>query len=68
VLGVFSRTFATRDYDEKTVEIFDEAWTFTTSDIGSRIFNEMARIGRSANNLLIPVTQSVHDVKSDNFG
>ncbi len=28
----------------------------------------MARIGRSANNLLIPVTQSVHDVKSDNFG
>ncbi|WP_273730965.1 ATP-binding protein, partial [Leuconostoc mesenteroides] len=45
VLGVFSRTFATRDYDEKTVEIFDEAWTFTTSDIGSRIFNEMARIG-----------------------
>lgn len=68
VLGVFSRTFATRDYDEKTVEIFDEAWTFTTSDIGSRIFNEMARIGRSANNLLIPVTQSVYDVKSENFG
>lgn len=68
VLGVFSRMFAARDYDEKTVEIFDEAWTFTTSDIGSRIFNEMARIGRSANNLLIPVTQSVHDVKSDNFG
>lgn len=68
VLGVFSRTFATQDYSEKTVEIFDEAWTFTTSDIGSRIFNEMARIGRSANNFLIPVTQSVHDVKSNNFG
>lgn len=68
VLGVFSRTFATQNYREKTVEIFDEAWTFTNSDIGSRIFNEMARIGRSANNFLIPVTQSVHDVKSNNFG
>lgn len=28
----------------------------------------MARIGRSANNTLIPVTQSVNDISSGNFG
>ena len=68
VLGVFCRKFATSDYSRKTVEIFDEAWTFTSSKIGSSIFNEMARIGRSANNTLIPVTQSVNDIASGNFG
>ncbi|QWI47091.1 ATP-binding protein [Bacillus mycoides] len=71
-LAKFCEKFGSKDKTEKTAEIFDEAWILRKSRIGKKLSSESRRIGRSYNNALIYVTQSVSDVNSEdekgNFG
>src|SRR5699024_11250778 len=50
-----------RDREESTVVLFDESWIFNSSKNGRAIIKSMRRVGRSFNNTLIIVTQSVKD-------
>ncbi|HBN5100597.1 TPA: ATP-binding protein [Listeria innocua] len=71
-LGKFCAEFGARNPAEETVEIFDEAWIITSARGGKKITKSMRRIGRSFNNALFYITQSVSDVTSEddrgNFG
>lgn len=71
-LAKFCQTFGMQNKDEKTSIIFDEAWTITKSHGGKRLVKELLRVGRSYNNQLFLITQSVNDVSDDeaqsNFG
>ncbi|MEH7217028.1 ATP-binding protein [Bacillus toyonensis] len=71
-LAKFCEKFGSKDKTEKTAEIFDEAWILRKSRVGKKLSSESRRIGRSYNNALIYVTQSVSDVNSEdekgNFG
>lgn len=71
-LSKFCEKFGSKDKEEKTVEIFDEAWMITSARGGKTLIKNMRRVGRSYNNALLLVTQSVSDVQKDddkgNFG
>lgn len=71
-LAKFCETFGMENKDEKTTIIFDEAWTITKSHGGKRLAKSLLRVGRSYNNAMMFVTQSVHDIDDDqgsgNFG
>jgi hypothetical protein len=71
-LGKFCEQFGKRDYNEHTYVAFDEAWIFTVARGGSDVVNDMRKVGRSQNNQLIFITQSIRDVntedESGNFG
>lgn len=71
-LGKFCEYFGLRNYEEHTYEFFDEAWIFTKARGGSEIISSMKKVGRSQNNILALITQSIHDVnteeESGNFG
>ncbi len=71
-LGKFCEKFGSEDPSQDTVIIFDEAWIFASARGGKKILKSLKRVGRSFNNILVLVTQSVEDVseKDDhgNFG
>lgn len=71
-IGKFCELFGLRDREESTVVLFDEAWIFNSSKNGRAIIKAMRRVGRSFNNTLIIVTQSVKDTAEEddtgNFG
>ncbi|QHZ53350.1 ATP-binding protein [Paenibacillus larvae] len=71
-LAKYTEKFGSSNPDEETAEIFDEAWILTSARGGKKLTKSMRRIGRSYNNALIYVTQSVSDVHSEddhgNFG
>ena len=71
-LGRFCAKFGAMNRDVKTFEFFDEAWIFTTAKGGKAILRSMRRVGRSFNNILGLMTQSVYDIKNEedhgNFG
>lgn len=71
-LGKFCEQFGMRDYSEHTYVSFDEAWIFTVTRGGAEVLNAMRKVGRSQNNQLILITQSINDVntedESGNFG
>lgn len=71
-LAKFCETFGMQNKNQETVEIFDEGWMLTTARAGKKLIKQMRRVGRSYNNALILVTQSVKDVNTDddngNFG
>jgi hypothetical protein len=71
-IGKFCELFGLRDRVESTVVLFDEAWLFNISKNGRAIIKAMRRVGRSFNNTLIIVTQSVKDTAEEddtgNFG
>lgn len=71
-LAKFCEKFGSRDRNENTAIIFDEAWTLTNAKGGKKLIKEMRRIGRSYKNQLYLVTQSVNDLQDDddkgNFG
>lgn len=67
-LSKFCNKFGSADRKKHTVVVFDEAWMLTVSRLGSKLIQMMRRIGRSFNNALILVTQSVHDVNSEEDG
>lgn len=61
-LGYFCKRFRERDKSEETILFFDEAWFFNSTSIGRSIMMELKRIGRSFNNFMVYITQSVHDL------
>ncbi|RLV27685.1 conjugal transfer protein [Streptococcus iniae] len=63
-LGAFCKHFGERSNDE-TVEIFDEAWVLMQSSEGKAVIKSMRRVGRSKYNVLMLVSQSVHDAEND---
>lgn len=71
-LAKFCQYFGQKDRRQKTSIIFDEAWTLTAARGGKRLIKELRRAGRSYNNQLIMITQSVKDTQSEddngNFG
>lgn len=71
-LAKFCEKFGSRDKQENTAIIFDEAWMLTKARGGKKLVKSMRRVGRSYKNQLYLVTQSVSDVQSDddrgNFG
>ncbi|EHK9937319.1 conjugal transfer protein [Enterococcus faecium] len=62
-LGEFCSTFGSRDRLKPTVSFFDEAWILQSSSDGQGIIKSMKRVGRSYNNFLVLITQSVSDVE-----
>ncbi|MCT0449961.1 ATP-binding protein [Lactococcus lactis] len=64
-LGDFCRFFGARNRDQETVIFLDEGWFFNTTDIGKGILMRMKRVGRSENNFLVLITQSVKDGSSE---
>ncbi|MGT2888369.1 ATP-binding protein [Streptococcus didelphis] len=63
-LGAFCKHFGERT-DDETVEIFDEAWILMQSSEGKAVIKSMRRVGRSKYNVLMLVSQSVHDAEND---
>ncbi|EPV92599.1 conjugal transfer protein [Streptococcus agalactiae FSL S3-251] len=64
-LGAFCTHFGERHENEDTLEFFDEAWILMKSAEGQAVIKNMRRIGRSKNNTLALITQSVHDTEND---
>lgn len=63
-LGAFCKHFGERT-NEETVGIFDEAWILMQSSEGKAVIKSMRRVGRSKYNVLMLVSQSVHDAEND---
>lgn len=63
-LGAFCKHFGERS-DDETVEIFDEARVLMQSSEGKAVIKSMRRVGRSKYNVLMLVSQSVHDAEND---
>lgn len=63
-LGAFCKHFGERS-DDETVEIFDEAWVLMQSSEGKAVIKSMRRVGPSKYNVLMLVSQSVHDAEND---
>lgn len=64
-LGEFCREFGERDRTKETIIFVDEAWFFNKTAIGASILMSMKRVGRSQNNFLGLITQSIDDVKTE---
>lgn len=65
-LGTFCKQFGSMNDKEETIEFMDEVWVIMTSKEGKRIVKSMKRVGRSQNNKLVLISQSVNDVKDPN--
>lgn len=64
-LGYFCKAFGARDKTVETAVFVDEAWFMASTEIGANILKEMRRVGRSMNNFLVMITQSVKDLYSE---
>lgn len=64
-LGEFCREFGERDRTQETIIFVDEAWFFNKTEIGASILMSMKRVGRSQNNFLGLITQSISDVETE---
>ena len=67
-LGYYCTKFGKQDRTTETIEFFDEAWFFNSTTVGKQILKRMKRVGRSENNFLVFITQSVHDLESEEDG
>lgn len=65
-LGKYLERFGRENTKEFSAEFIDEAWIFSTSSAGSKVFNAIKRLGRSENNMLAYATQLVSDVNDEN--
>lgn len=63
-LGYFCKRFGERDRKQETILFFDEAWFFNSTSVGKSILMELKRIGRSFNNFMVYITQSVKDLET----
>ena len=61
VLGKFCQRFGEQNEHEETVEFFDEAWILMKSKAGREVIKSMRRVGRSKNNFLFLISQSIND-------
>lgn len=64
-VGYFCKRFGSADIAEETITVIDEGWLFETSTTGKKILNDIKRLGRSQNNFMIFITQSVKDVNAE---
>lgn len=64
-LGSFCMRFGEINPNEDTIEFFDEAWILMKSTEGKKVIKSMRRVGRSMNNMLCLITQSVNDIDKD---
>lgn len=67
-LGEFCAKFGSRNPEEETVVFFDESWIFQSSPEGRAILKSMKRVGRSQNNFMVLITQSVKDLDDEEDG
>lgn len=71
-LSKFCNKFGMENKKQETCVIFDEGWMLTSARSGKKLIKSMRRVGRSYNNALVLVTQSVKDVNTEddngNFG
>lgn len=67
-LGYFCTKFGKQNRKQETIEFFDEAWFFNSTAVGKKILKMMKRVGRSENNFLVFITQSVKDLQSEEDG
>ncbi|MDG3136930.1 ATP-binding protein [Streptococcus suis] len=63
-LGYFCKRFGERNKKEETILFFDEAWFFNITSVGRSVLMELKRVGRSFNNFMVFITQSVHDLET----
>jgi hypothetical protein len=64
-LGVFAKRFGEMDIKEETIEFMDEVWMILRSKEGRKIVKSMKRVGRSQNNKLVLISQSINDDKDE---
>ncbi len=64
-LGYFCKRFGEQDRSEETIIFFDEAWFFNSTAVGRSILMSLKRIGRSFNNFMVYITQSVKDLETE---
>ena len=64
-LGSFCKRFGEMNPSEDTMEFFDEAWVLRKSAEGQAVIMSIRRVGRSMNNILVLITQSVNDNADD---
>lgn len=67
-LGYYCTKFGKQDRGTETIEFFDEAWFFNSTTVGKQILKRMKRVGRSENNFLVFITQSVFDLSTEEDG
>jgi len=65
-LGNYCKRFGELNPNEDTMEIIDEAWVLRRSAEGQAVIMSIRRVGRSMNNTLMLITQSVNDNADDN--
>ena len=64
-LGYFCKRFGEQDRTKETIIFFDEAWFFNSTAVGRAILMSLKRIGRSFNNFMVYITQSVKDLETE---
>ena len=67
-LTYFCAIFGEREKDKETMLYLDEAWQIMATPAGRQVVNRIKRTGRSFNNFLVLVTQSVKDLKTSEDG
>ena len=67
-LTYFCAIFGEREKDKETMLFLDEAWQIMSTSAGRQVVNRIKRTGRSFNNFLVLVTQSVKDLKTSEDG
>ena len=67
-LTYFCAIFGEREKDKETMLFLDEAWQIMSTPAGRQVVNRIKRTGRSFNNFLVLVTQSVEDLKTSEDG
>lgn len=64
-IGAFAKTFATSDRRIFKLVLFDESWALNSTQMGIKLFNFLARMGRSLNAGCIFIGHSVKDLKGE---
>ncbi|RKV78107.1 MAG: conjugal transfer protein, partial [Streptococcus sp.] len=67
-LTFFCADFGERDRTQETLLYVDEAWQILLTPSGRQLLARIKRTGRSFNNFLVLVTQSVKDVSTEDDG
>ena len=64
-IGAFAKTFALSDRSIFKIVEFDESWALNSTQMGIKLFNFLARMGRSLNAGCIFIGHSVNDLKGE---
>lgn len=64
-IAAFAKTFAMSDRSIFKLVLFDESWALNSTKMGIKLFNFLARMGRSLNAGCIFIGHSVRDLKGE---